>query len=63
MHNQPLAAPRLPGGGSVDVNPDGIAIGPGGSVDVNPDGIAIGPGVGSPGGCVPASALEAAENA
>lgn len=50
MHNQPLAAPRLPGGGSVDVNPDGIAIGPGGIVDLG--GIAIGPGGGSPGGGV-----------
>lgn len=56
MHNQPLAAPRLPGvigsggiaigpGGIVDLG--GIAIGFGvGSVDVNPDGIAIGPGGG-----------------
>ena len=61
MHNQPLAAPRLPGGGSVDVNPDGIAIGPGGIVDLG--GIAIGPGVGSPGGCVPALTQEATKNA
>ena len=61
MHNQPLAAPRLPGGGSVDVNPDGIAIGPGGIVDLG--GLAIGPGDGSPGGCVPASALAATKNA
>ena len=43
-HSQPLAAPRLPG---VIVDLGGIAISFGdGSVDVNPDGIAIGPGDG-----------------
>ena len=38
-------------GGAVDVNPDGIAIGPGDGI-IGSGGIAIGPGGGSPGGGV-----------